>query len=395
MRLLLVNHFPLEGSGSGVYTKNIAYRMLERGYEVRVIAVDNKKIKKNSYPFPVTTLVYPQFPCFTTHPGSDNNFYDLSREEMNEYFNRFKNVIKKVIYDFKPDLIHCQHLWVAPFIVEKFNIPYVITAHGTDIKGFKRDLRYRNAALKGAKGSEYVITISRRVHKQVKKYYNLKEDKLKLIWNGFDEKLFYKKEEVSEQIWENVLPEIKDQMTDSDIVSFVGKLTHFKGVDLLLEAGKYYEKKRGNIKTLITGDGELLSDLKRQSKKLELQNFFFLGNQPQSVVADINNIASVAVVPSRDEPFGLVAIEALACGTPVVASDTGGLKDFVTDEVGRLFPEGESKALGKAIINSLEENDKEKKGPIAIRYARENFSWGRVADELENLYMSALERRNG
>ena len=392
MKVLLINHFPLEGSGSGIYTKNIAAKLKERGHNVKVIVVDNKKINEG-YQFPVTTIFHPQFPCFTTHPKSNKTFYDFSREEMNEYFKNFKNTIKSDIKSFNPDLIHCQHLWIAPFVVSQTNIPYLITAHGTDIKGFKKDKRYHNAALKGAQNAAKIIAISKKVKAQIKKYYKIKDDKITLIWNGFDEKLFYP-QEVNLKKLSNKLFKNQNMFDSKNIISFVGKLTHFKGVDILLEAGEIYEKKLNNVITLISGDGELKEELKNKSQQLNLQNFYFLGNQPQETIAKINNISNISVVPSRDEPFGLVALEAMACGTPVIASETGGLIDFVNKDVGRFFPEGDVQSLAQSIITSITENDKANKGTTAKTYAHQNFSWNNVADQLENLYEEVLKEEN-
>lgn len=137
MRVLLVNHFPLEGSGSGIYTKNIAKRLVERGHEVEVIVVDKYKNRGNG--FPVKTIVNYDFPCFTTHPHSNNQFYHLTNDEMDNYLATFKKTIDKEVSSFKPDIIHCQHIWVAPYAASKTKVPYIITAHGTDIKGFKND----------------------------------------------------------------------------------------------------------------------------------------------------------------------------------------------------------------------------------------------------------------
>lgn len=389
MKLLLINHFPLEGSGSGIYTKNIASKMMDKGFEVKVIVVDNKKIN-DKYRFQVTTIFYPQFPCFTTHPKSNKTFYDFSREEMNEYFNVFRNTIKDEIDIFKPDLIHCQHLWIAPFAVRNLDIPYLVTSHGTDIKGFVKDKRYHHAALKGAQKAYKIIAVSKKVKEQVKEYYNINEDKIELIWNGFDENLFSPQEVNLKELSKKLIGN-KNALDSEHIVSFVGKLTHFKGVDLLLEAGKIYEKELNNVVTLISGDGELREELKYRAKNFNLNNFYFLGNQPQENIAKINSIATVAVVPSRDEPFGLVALEAMACGTPVIASRTGGLTDFINDEVGRFFPEGNYKALANSIITSIKENDKEIKGENARQYAHNNFSWNRVADQLEKLYLETTK----
>jgi len=315
MRVLLVNHFPLEGSGSGVYTKNLAKRLLEQGHQVKVIVVDDEVVMNSD--FPVRTILYYRFPCFTTHPKSNQTFYSLSQWEMNEYLRKFKNAVKEEVTSFKPDLIHCQHLWVAPYSASLTGVPYIITAHGTDIKGFKSDKRFQNIALEGAQNAKKVITISKQVHKDVKKYYDLPEEKLKLILNGFDEGIFKPMDLNRNEVLKSLVPEKTNQV--EYIVNFVGKLTEFKGVDLLIKAAKIYEKEIPGVITLISGHGHLKEELVKLAEKLNIKSIFFLGNQTQETLTRLYNIADISVVPSRMEPFGLVAIESLACGTPVIA----------------------------------------------------------------------------
>ncbi len=383
MKILLANHFPLEGSGSGVYTKNIAQRLHDMGCKVKVIVVDNEI--NMDYDFPVRTILYQDFPCFTTHPKSSNTFYNLSREETNHYLNLFERTIREETEEFKPDIIHCQHLWVAPYAASKTGVPYIITAHGTDIKGFKKDKRYRNIALKGALNAERVITISRQVHEDVKKYYELPEKKLKLILNGFDENIFKTMDISREEVLQEVLNTDRP-IKAKHVVSFVGKLTEFKGVDLLLKAAAIYEKELPGTITLITGHGHLYDELKELAAKLKLNSVYFIGNRPQTTVAKINNIADAAVVPSRVEPFGLVAIEAMACGTPVIATNAGGLPDFIDDKVGKLIPMDDHRALAAAVIESLKNNHKATKGRYAAEYAAKNFSWDRALEKLLDIY---------
>ncbi len=386
MRILLVNHFPLEGSGSGVYTKNIAQHLLERGHEVKAIVVDSEI--NDNYNFPVETIIDYNFPCFTTHPKSNNQFYKLTREEMNDYLNRFINVVKREARDFNADLIHCQHLWVAPYAAKLTGIPYVITAHGTDIKGYKKDKRYRHIALKGAAGAEKIITISDQVHEEVKKYYFADEDKLKKIMNGVDDKIFKPLDVDRLKVLKKYIKGIKSD--PPYLITFVGKLTDFKGVDLLIDAAAEYEEKFPGVMTLIIGDGELRSSLKERTEKLELKNIYFLGNLPQTELPALYSIADISVVPSRVEPFGLVAVEALACGTPVIASRAGGLPDFINDDVGRLFEMNSSEDLAAKITAALENDDKKHKGKDAADYALNNFSWHRVIDEVISVYESVL-----
>ena len=386
MRILLVNHFPLEGSGSGVYTKNIAQHLLERGHEVKAIVVDSEI--NDNYNFPVETIIDYNFPCFTTHPKSNNQFYKLTREEMNDYLNRFINVVKREARDFNADLIHCQHLWVAPYAAKLTGIPYVITAHGTDIKGYKKDKRYRHIALKGAAGAEKIITISDQVHEEVKKYYFADEDKLKKIMNGVDDKIFKPLDVDRLKVLKKYIKGINSD--PPYLITFVGKLTDFKGVDLLIDAAAEYEEKFPGVMTLIIGDGELRSSLKERTEKLELKNIYFLGNLPQTELPALYSIADISVVPSRVEPFGLVAVEALACGTPVIASRAGGLPDFINDDVGRLFEMNSSEDLAAKITAALENDDKKHKGKDAADYALNNFSWHRVIDEVISVYESVL-----
>ena len=100
--------------------------------------------------------------------------------------------------------------------------------------------------------------------------------------------------------------------------------------------------------------------------------------------------ADVSVVPSRVEPFGLVAVEALACGTPVVATNEGGLPDFINEQVGALVPVDDPQALAGAIIAEIRQNTKQSKGRYANEYAFENFTWKKQVARMVDLYRAAL-----
>ena len=389
MKVLLVNHFPLEGSGSGIYTKNIAKRLVDRGHEVEAIVVD--KYKNSGKGFPVKTIINYDFPCFTTHPHSNNQFYHLTNDEMDEYLNSFIKAIDKEVNTFKPDLIHCQHIWVAPFAASKTSIPYVITAHGTDIKGFKKDKRYHHIANKAVENAEKIITISKYIHESVQKHFTVPDEKLELILNGFDESIFQPKDLDKKTVVNNYIDKNLSDLEEVKVINFTGKLTDFKGVDLLLKAAEIYEKEFDNIVTLIVGDGELRDELRELKNELNLNSVNFLGNLPQETVANLYSVADITIVPSRVEPFGLVAIESLACGTPVIASRAGGLKDFINEEVGRFFPMDDHKALASEIIEALNNHEKQNKGKRASEYAINNFSWNRVMDELLEVYNDVLK----
>lgn len=176
--------------------------------------------------------------------------------------------------------------------------------------------------------------------------------------------------------------------TADKVVVFCGKFADWKRLDAILGAAKKYEQ-AFDVTTLIIGTGpkeaikfyhELAYD------QLGLQQTYFLGPLSQEKIAAINTIADIGVYPSRNEPFGLVMIECLGCGTPVIAVNSGGPKDFVTPEVGSLLPECEGQELETALFHVIEkafvEDWKQTKGPIAVDYASSNFSIYRQCDNL-------------
>jgi glycosyltransferase involved in cell wall biosynthesis len=113
--------------------------------------------------------------------------------------------------------------------------------------------------------------------------------------------------------------------------------------------------------------------------ELGLRRTYFVGPRPQDELAVLFNCADVGCFPSYREPFGLVFIECMACGTPVIGADSGGPRDFVTPQVGTLVPETDDRqalagSLAAAVDRAVTENWKQTRGPVAEAYARENFS---------------------
>jgi glycosyltransferase involved in cell wall biosynthesis len=398
MRVLVPNHFPLEGSGSGIYTQNVARELVKKGHRAMTICPDHEV--RGGYPFEVRTILFTadegsapaqgrlpfNFPCFTTHPGSMTTFGDLDEVQRAAYVSAFERAIGDAVEDWKPDLIHAQHLWVTGYAASRTGVPFVATAHGTDLMGFRRYPAWRALALEGTRKADAVIAISHQVAADAMALYDIPPARMRLIFNGFDESIFHPMTVDRAQ----VLRGFGLTGTPRAIVVFVGKLTAFKGVDVLLEAACAYEPALGEVMTLIVGDGELRDQLPAQAADLGLADVHFLGQHPQPQVARLLNAADVSVVPSRVEPFGLVAVEALACGLPVVATNAGGLPDFIDDRVGWLVEVGDSDQLASAIIAAIERDAKAHKGPVAASFARQRFSWSKKVDEMIGVYREAL-----
>lgn len=141
------------------------------------------------------------------------------------------------------------------------------------------------------------------------------------------------------------------------------------------------------------GGGGLLGDLEKQSSELNLKNIAFVGDQTQENLSKLYNIADVLAVPSRIEGFGLVAIEALACGTPVVATNKGGMTDFINDKVGALVDVEDEVMLEKEISKILNGNRTFNRLELS-QYAQNNYSQEAVINDLINIYKDIIDNKN-
>jgi glycosyltransferase involved in cell wall biosynthesis len=182
------------------------------------------------------------------------------------------------------------------------------------------------------------------------------------------------------------------------VVAFCGKFADWKRLDALLRAAAIYEQQDRRILTLVIGSGphEAQVQMHDLAAGLGLRRTYFVGPRPQDELATLFNCADVGCFPSYREPFGLVFIECMACGTPVIGADSGGPRDFVTPEVGMLVPETDDRqqlaaSLASAVDRALDEDWKHTKGPDAQRYAAANFS---VVHQVSQL-LAAVDRLTG
>ncbi len=180
------------------------------------------------------------------------------------------------------------------------------------------------------------------------------------------------------------------------VVAFCGKFADWKRLDALLHAAAIYERREDRrILTLVIGSGphEAQVEMHDLAAELGLRRTYFVGPRPQDELTTLFNCADVGCFPSYREPFGLVFIECMACGTPVIGADSGGPRDFVTPEVGTLVPETDDRqalaaSLATAVDRAIDEDWKHTKGPVAEIYVRDKFS---VVSQVAML-LDAVER---
>ena len=183
------------------------------------------------------------------------------------------------------------------------------------------------------------------------------------------------------------------------VLLFVGRLTPIKGLETLLRALSVLRAdglSAARLRLLVVGGtkGEEAGSghLRRLAHDLGIGDWVdFRGPQPQGVLTDYYGAADVCLIPSRYESFGMVALEAMASGVPVIASRAGGLAVTVQDGVtGRLVPEGDVSALVQAVAGLLADDPaRHALGVRAVEWAR-RFAWPSVGRSLADLYAEML-----
>jgi len=181
-------------------------------------------------------------------------------------------------------------------------------------------------------------------------------------------------------------------LDDGQYVLFVGRLEPLKGLDMLIDAINILVSTGSKARLLIAGgnlDGEVARTLRACVADQHLTEYIrFLGPIDQSVLPLYYCAADLCAMPSFYESFGMVAIEAMACGTPVVASRAGGLQFTVRDgQTGYLVPPGDAVLLAGAIANVLADRAlRDRLGQAAARLAK-SYSWDQVSCSILSLYL--------
>ena len=390
MRILILNHFPLAGSGSGTYVNNIAKSFVQRGHHVCIIMPENTTKISNSDNIKIHPVFFKReeiiegqldfnFPCMDSHPRSNFLFHNMTNLQIEQYENAFRKAIEEEILVFKPDIIHSQHIWILSGLLKDYNIPYIITSHGAEFITYKRTNIFDKYGIKAVEGSKKIIAISEDNIKEIIDKFPNTKDKILYIKNGYNSQDFYEKN-LDKRV---VLKRFSINKKFEKIVLFVGRISEMKLLDTLFKAAKIYEKE--NILTLIVGDGDYKNNLNVLKQELKLQNIVFLGSKGHEDLNDLYNIADVLVLPSRKEALPLVAIESLACGTPAVVTNQSGMADIITKDVGLTFEMDNYEMLAdqiNKIINKQIIFDKNK----IINYAKSNYSQDILIDKLIKIY---------
>lgn len=397
MKIYQMMHFPLEGAGTGIYVDALAKSLLKKGHRARVLCSAHRAPEK---PYPVEAVLFNNgenkefdldfdFPVFASHPVSKGKrFGELTVAEREEYVNTFRTKIENGISQFSPDIVHVHHGWIIASLLAESDIPYVVTLHGTEYQAFQNYQDYRKSTLHGLHGAQIIMALTEQERAQAIDAYGLDPEKIVVLTSGTDTDKF-KPLEIDKS---SLLRSYSIEDTNRPIVFLGGRLTAQKGVDTLLRAAAIYSNTDEKPITLIAGDGDLRNDLEKLAAELKLDGVYFLGAQSHEQMVKLFNIADVVTMPSYFEAFGLVALEALACGAPVIAGDVGGFSQIVNNEVGHLMKPGDYETLAQKVTTFIRDGFKEKVKEKAVTYIRNNYSWENTVANIEKIYERVMGR---
>jgi len=292
------------------------------------------------------------------------------------------------------DLIHA-HDWLVAYASRAakhaLQLPLVATIHATEYgrnKGLHTEEQRYISDVEWWLAYEAwrVICCSRYMHHELQRVFHLPDDKIEIVPNGVEPTQFraYRKDTTIRN---------RFAAADEKIVFFIGRLVQEKGVQVLLEAAPRVLAAAPKTKFVIAGKGPVLESLRGQARQLGIENkFYFTGYIDDFTRDALYQEAVAAVFPSLYEPFGIVALEAMAANVPVVVSDTGGLSEIVDHGVDGLkcYP-GNAASLADQLIALLQNED------LALRLATKalekverEFSWQEIAHQTRNIYQEVL-----
>ena len=280
------------------------------------------------------------------------------------------------------DIIHGHWLFPSGYVASKLQKPYVMTAYGIELFLAKNNDLLRRFLRPSVEGADRIIAISKNTAMRTRELFPLA--KTRIIRLGFSPL------------------ETKDQEEErtGNTILFVGRLVKRKGVEYLLRAIKHLEACIP-VELMIVGDGPERKNLEMLVHDLNLRNVTFYGFIPQSRLKSFYQRASVLVLPAITDPtgdtegLGVVLLEAMSCGVPVIASSVGGIPDIITDgKTGLLVEEKNSLQLAEAIETIL--NDCELQSRLmnnATRVVQTKFSWEGIAKKILREYEAILDSK--
>ena len=388
MRVIMLSweYPPRIVGGISPHVHDLSQRLVEIGIEVHVV-----------------TKATPQAPDEEIEPSGVHVHRVHLDEEPNDFVHEIQILnrvtdrrVRQLLEDFRPGgqpTVFHAHDWLsldsARELKYEYMLPMIATVHATE-EG--RNQGIHNELQRYIHEQEYwltyeawrVIVCSEFMKAQVNQSFNCPLDKIEVIYNGVDAKKFaFEWPEHERKEWRK-----RFALPNEKIVMYVGRFVREKGIQVLLNAAHIVLANEPNTKFVIVGGGhrEKFEKFVRWSGLQD--KVLFTGFMANRSLHQVFRIADVAVFPSLYEPFGIVALEGMAAGAPVVTSDAGGLKEVVLhDQTGTTSYAGDPSSLSWAILNVLRDPSRAAKlREAATQRLYSDFNWGHIAEQTAAVY---------
>lgn len=366
---ILVLSFPPKWlAGSEIAAYNSAKHLAKRGHETHVITSLDEGLPKTSMEqgFHIHRIRFPRIRLLG----------------ILIFWLKALLLLKKV----NPDIVHAQgiQIGISGFLAKKFlRKSYIVWAQGSDVylqwrfKSTVSKLVFRNA--------DAVIALTNDMEKAMQKIYDAS---ISIVPFGINLESFGNlptKQAIREKLGLN---------TSDSVILFVGTLRPVKGVKYLIEAMNSIRQRDTKASLVLVGDGEERQSLEVLTKELSLEeSVTFIGRVPNEKIPEYMAASDVLVLPSLSESFGIVNLEAMASGLPVVASKVGGLPEIIEDgENGFLVEPKNPEQIAERVLLLLEDDTLRGKISRSNKERAKQYSWESVVGRLEQIYSHVLNK---
>ncbi len=375
---------PIVEGGLARHVRKLAEQLVAQGTEVHVLTRGGGHLaaRELRHGVIVHRVREPDF------PKDDLDAFISWVDHMNE---DMRATGAELVEELEPDLVH-SHDWLVAGAARKLardaGVPWLVTVHATEYgrhQGWvdKHPQRHIHAVERRmVRDADHVITCSHYMRRHVADVFAIPATKVTAIANGIDPSDL---QPVAD------LPRLRARYArpDERLILLVGRLVYEKGFHLALDALPGLVERLGNVRFLIAGSGTAEQELKAQAERLGLmEHGSFVGWTGDDELHSLYRIADLCLVPSIYEPFGLVALEAMASGCPCIVADTGGLREVVPGggRVGLRFRPKDSKALGRMAEQLLTDDALRDRLVAEAREHVLRFDWADVARQTVAVY---------
>ncbi len=391
MRILMLSweYPPKSVGGLAQHVYDLTNAMAEQHHQVHIITVGETGVPE--YELVHGVHVY----RVTPYQVSSRDFVTWAMQLNVAMLEKSLEIVRNLEEPF--DILHA-HDWLVAYaaraLKHALHLPLIATVHATEYgrnNGLHNDLQRHISDIEWWLCYEAwkVIVCSSYMQHELQHVFQVPADKLKIIPNGVDLANFkVKNQNVRRSDF---------AAADEKIVFYVGRIVREKGVQVLLDAVPKIIHYHPKTKFIIAGKGPYLTSLKRQARRLGIeQRVYFVGYVNDQTRNSLYQFADAAVFPSLYEPFGIVALEAMAARTPVVVSDTGGLAEIINHGINGLKAySGNANSLADNILHILlNPRSADKLKERAYQEVIDKYSWSKIARQTVEQYRSVLSEYN-